>query len=514
MKPTHVILVVALLLVAFASSGAQSVPSNGTPLFNSFSGGPDVINNGNLNIHFSIPVFARAGVGLPFSYSLPVDSGVWYPYGDTFGNQHWAPDFSTAQPVGVMAIGAVFYWTWQYPCYNDGDKYMVTAYFASSYTGPDNTSHSAGTSNVPTVFANSCNGTFQDHPTGTTIDGSGISITISYSGGGITAKATLANGAVITTPTIDTSGNVHGSGNFTLVDTNNNQVTVSAAANGKQINYILDTLGTKPITSSGGPPPTALKYSYTAPSGAQANVSVTYKAVTVQSAWGCTGIAEYPATSANLIDKITLPDNTYYQFFYELTPNGSGNTTGRINQVHLPTGGSINYNYTGGDTGKGIFCKDGSTAGFNRISSQSSTVQYTRTLNSSPAHTSITQIIDNSGNTTLADFYLGFESRRRVYQGAASGTPLETVITCYNGTDPIDPNACVGATVTQPFSRITTFRSLNGGPNSRDDTFYNGYGLVTKRDVYDWGPTPIPKRLKPPTTPHWVLESSITRPQS
>ena len=33
------------------------------------------------------------------------------------------------------------------------------------------------------------------------------------------------------------------------------------------------------------------------------------------------------------------------------------------------------------------------------------------------------------------------------------------------------------------------FGSLNGGPYSEDDTVYNTYGLVTTRDVYDWGAT-------------------------
>jgi len=34
---------------------------------------------------------------------------------------------------------------------------------------------------------------------------------------------------------------------------------------------------------------------------------------------------------------------------------------------------------------------------------------------------------------------------------------------------------------------VSSFRSLNGGPYSRVDTFYDSYGLVTKKDEYDWG---------------------------
>ena len=397
MKPIHVVPVILALLVAIPPVQAQSVTDNGTPNYSSFSGGPDVINNGNLNIHYTVPVFARAGVGLPFSYSLPVDNGLWYRYQDTLLNWHWGFDPSTAQPTGVMAIGAIFYTYGQTKCSLDGG-YTVYYYKIISYTSPDNTSHPVNAY----IYSDSCNGRFNTTLTNAIAsDGSGISVTVQTYFSGI--SATLANGTVITPPVMQ-SGSNPASGTYTIKGTNNNTISVSANSNGT-INYIIDTLSTDPITSSGGPPPTALTYAYPAPSGAQAKVTVTYKTVTVQSTWGCSGVAEYPATSKNLIDKITLADGTYYEFFYEPTTTGSGNTTGRIIQVDLPTGGTIYYNYTGGDTSKGIFCIDGSTAGFNRVSSQSGTVKYARTIvidqygNLSSGTTDIT---DNAGRWVSA----------------------------------------------------------------------------------------------------------------
>jgi RHS repeat-associated protein len=491
MKLNHAVLVVAVLLIAIPAIFAQNVASNGTPTFNSFGGGPDIINEGTFNIHYTVPVFSRAGVGMPFSQSLPVDNGVWYKYVDIYNNYHWGSDFSTAQPTGVLAAGVVYWRTNQIVCINQGNKYTVTAYHLTSYTGPDNTSHPLG----GVVYDDSCNGRYTNSPTSISRDGSGISGTILYSGGSsINATIASANGTVITPPMISASGVVSGTGNYSIKDSNGNVISVQAQANSLKLLYVLDTLGTQPITSSGGPPPTALKYLYYAPSGAQVAVTVTYKSVTIQSAWGCTGVAEYPATAKTLIDKITLADGTYYQFFYEATPNGSGNSTGRISSVSLPTGGSISYTYTGGDTGKGIFCIDGSTAGFNRVSAQSGTVQYSRTLTYDPVNPNLvdssnTTIVDNEGNNTLIAFGQGFEQQRSVYQGAASGTPLETVITCYNGTDPINPSSCAipAWEMPQPFTRVTTFRSMNGGPYARSDTFYNSHGLVTKKDVYGWG---------------------------
>ena len=52
-------------------AAATSQPVTGLPPFGSFSGGPfDTVNNANLNVHFEVPVFSRAGRGLSFSYSL------------------------------------------------------------------------------------------------------------------------------------------------------------------------------------------------------------------------------------------------------------------------------------------------------------------------------------------------------------------------------------------------------------------------------------------------------------
>lgn len=136
---------VALLSLLIPMAFAQSVTTNGTPAFNSFSGGPDVINDGNLNMHYTAPAFARAGRGMPFSLSLPVDNGAWYTYQDLYGNWHFGADFSTAQPAGVLAIGTVFYYTRSYQCSDGaGGHVTYTRYYASAYQSPDNTSHKVG----------------------------------------------------------------------------------------------------------------------------------------------------------------------------------------------------------------------------------------------------------------------------------------------------------------------------------------------------------------------------------
>src|SRR5581483_7924461 len=127
------------------------------------------------------------------------------------------------------------------------------------------------------------------------------------------------------------------------------------------------------------------------------------------------------------VDKITLPDGSYYQFGYEKTPiNGSSNVTGRINSVRLPTGGTIAYSYTGSN--HAVMCSDGSAAGLTRTTPDGQWT-YTR-AGTYPAFT--TTVTDPKSNVTVLNFNTTYETQRKIYQGAAIGTPLETVTTCYN----------------------------------------------------------------------------------
>jgi hypothetical protein len=48
-----------LLAICFALT--ISGLGQGVPPYQSFGGGPDVIKLGNLNVHYSIPIFSRAG---------------------------------------------------------------------------------------------------------------------------------------------------------------------------------------------------------------------------------------------------------------------------------------------------------------------------------------------------------------------------------------------------------------------------------------------------------------------
>src|SRR6478609_10771303 len=77
----------AILLLPLAS---LCQVSTGAQPMGSFSSGPDFINLGNLNMHFDLPVFAKPGRGMPFTYTLSFDSSVWSPV-TVSGVKSWRP---------------------------------------------------------------------------------------------------------------------------------------------------------------------------------------------------------------------------------------------------------------------------------------------------------------------------------------------------------------------------------------------------------------------------------------
>ena len=93
----------------FASTAAWGQVPKGLPPFGSFSGGPDVINDANLNAHLAIPVVSKGGRGMGFNYTVTYDSSVWSPRSSS-GQAVWTP-LSNWGWGGVtqQAIGYVTY---------------------------------------------------------------------------------------------------------------------------------------------------------------------------------------------------------------------------------------------------------------------------------------------------------------------------------------------------------------------------------------------------------------------
>jgi RHS repeat-associated protein len=467
-------------LVCPTNAAAQSY-TFGIPPFSSVDGGPDSINLSNLGINYGVPIFSRAGRGAPLSLAASIQSFNWSQGLDiNNGAMQWA--LTLAPPSIGSPVGSVLESVASKTCGPRGAQQNYNEWTFSGYFDANGTLHPFRLV-VNDVSAADCNYP-KPMPTASGIasDDSGVTLSVTNAP---SAVVTLRDGTVINPPLATLKGWgaytywTFTSGSFTSIDSNGNKLT--AVESGGYVTSVTDTLGNVAVTGPGNPS----SLSYTAPSGAPASVTFSTTRLTVQSAWNCPNVEEFTATPFDMVTKITLPDGSYYQIAYEATSLGSSNITGRIASVRLPTGATIFYTYTGGDTGKGIICADGSVAGFNRTTPDGMW-KYLRSnivLNYGTVASSTTTVTDPQGNATVINFGGNYETQRQVYSGAATGTPLETIVTCYNG----NTSGCATAQNIPTPSEITSFRSFNGGSQSEVDTLYNGYGLMTSKNEYDFG---------------------------
>jgi len=505
----------ALLALVWSSFDASSQVATGVPPFGSFGGGPfDVINLGNLNQHFTVPIRHKAGRGMPFSYDLTYDGSIWKPVG-TSGNQTWQP---------TNASSSMSYWGWQ-GLSNSGTSYLS---YSETYTqgtcGMQNNqtyyewlfqnlvyydtsgAHSFNGGGVYFI-SSACGGygpqngfqpALPEAPAGSG-DGSGYTLYWTPTapggpGGTVTISAYITTKAGLTITPVVVSNPSGQQGSFVPpIDTNGNKITF---LNG----IYTDTLGQTALTVL-GTAPSNTTLSYAAPSTGTATYTVSYAPYTVKTNFGCSGVTEYNQTNTYLVDRITLPDTTYYQFGYEPTAGGtSGQVTGRLASVTLPTGGSITYSYPLTSGGKnGINCTDGSAPAISGSPSLTRTVSpggtwtYTRSFISGQGKHWQTKVTSPASDDTVIDFQQDgggnnfYETQRQVYQSSQSGgTLLLTTGACYNG----NTSSCTTTTMSSPISQTDLTLQYPGtnALQSLTETKYNStYNLVADVKQYAYG---------------------------
>jgi RHS repeat-associated protein len=470
---------IASALVIFLSGSfalAQVAPS-AYPFGTFDTKGIDTINVGNLNLHLSIPIIQKAGRGVPFSYALTYDSSVWQVV-SVSGTATWTP----VQGWGwlaqtVVPTGYITYSMHTYVCDLPPPQHgSFWIYDTWVYHDPMGASHPF--SGDIEYDPQSCDTTTSSF-TATANDGSGITLYAGTTNGrpSITQKIVTRTGQVTTAPVNNTAVG------STITDTNGNQVSVSASG------VFTDTTGVNVLTVTGqAPNPVTLTYPTV---NGTASYTMKYGAYTVQTGFGCGSVTEYSSTNVPLINEIDLPDSSKYTFVYETTSNNPNAVTGRLASVTLPSGGTIQYSYTGGS--HGIVCADGSTSGVTRTLSNDpagSTWTYARAPGTGTSHTDVT---DGLGNQSKYDFVETgtqaaqyYETNRSVYQGPATGTPVVSRQTCYNGA----AAPCTTSPISYPVTQIDTYETLDGIQTHGGTTKYNSYGLETERDDYDFHASP------------------------
>lgn len=451
-----------LFACAFLPVTARAQVQTGAPPLGTFGGGPDVIDLANLNSHITVPILHRPGRGTDFTYNLGFDSSVWYPVGSS-GNQSWQFVWNWGWAGQTqITTGYVTYRRLIGDCGTGKGRVPYDIYTYTFYNDQFGTPHPINLT-VNDSIQKCSTGTGQFSATATLNDGSGYKVTVEA-----TPAATVysARGTKFSPPLLQGVG----TGSFT--DRNGNQINANASG------VFTDTLGTTALTVSGAAP-NPVTLSYTAPNNTAASYKVIYTTETVQTSFGCSGIAEFGPTSENLVSEIDLPDisivpSDKYTIIYEATPGHPGNITGRIASITLPTGGTISYSYSGGSNG--ITCADGSTATMQRT-----TLDGTWTYTHSESGTAwTTTVTDPQGNETIYNFQGIYQTERKVYQGTT--TLLEDDVTCYNG----NTTSCNTTAITLPITERIATKTL-GTQVCKHAYFYNTFGLLTEQDDYDYG---------------------------
>jgi RHS repeat-associated protein len=490
-----------MILISMCCQAQQN--ATGRQAFGSFSGGPDIINLGNLDVSLDIPILNRQGRGIPFVFDLTYDSSlVWLPV-TTGSTTSWTPQPGWGWPASVSAVGYIpspteFSFTIICKAYPVQTYQTITDRVYPGYVDLRGTLHHAPGLSTETITGDSsCAG--GSNGSAKTDDGSGYTISISYGQTVNSATVTSKSGSTFTAPI--------GRGVTTLaLDSNGNEITVDPAT-GK----FYDTLSsTSPVLTVTGISPSPVNYTYSAPSGA-VSVVVSYKSYPVQTHFQCSGVTDYGASSPinnYLVDKITYHDGSFYQFTYEPTVLHSPNVTGRIASITFPTGGTISYAYTGSNGG--INCADGTTMGFERTTPDSSTPwQYSRS-GTNPNWT--TTVTDPVGTVTTYNLYQVTSTTTRGSASQDTNTYYErnhtgsgkTVLTCHNAVY----SGCTTAALTLPFSQIDQYVTLGSKTSATESKFdtANG-GRVTEVRQYDFGVT---LGVAPPAPPSSLLLKDTT----
>ncbi len=459
--------------------GLAQNPASGLPPYGSFEVGKfDTINRQNLNINFAIPIVSSPGRGMNLQFSIVYDSLVWgraatFWYPASSGIWGWKTD---------SVVGTLSYSFSSRLCRDDG----LTDYhrFSYSYSDEEGTEHKFAVDFWEGETA--CNFGPIGPRTGVATDGSGYQLD---------ATNTFPDDPIVSAP-----NGIRVNLAQTRTDTNGN--FVSKVANGS-ITTWKDTVGRDTLIIDKSANPQVYKYPDT--SGSYQQIRVTYQSFSIRTNFQCAGVIEYTGT-ASLPVSIDLPNQQSYAFTYEDTPGSTtGEKTGRLKRVTLPTGGFYEYQYPTTGNG-GINCAEGTVTSLDRIvndGTASATWQFRRVPGSgADGTTTVTApklAYDSVGNDSVYTFDAnGHETARNFYQGSSNPTSGSPMLLRMIGT--------AWATNGTPATRTVVMENNQQAKTETDlDTFGN---LLALRE-YDWG-TSAPGSLVRTTTLTYMTAAAYT----
>jgi RHS repeat-associated protein len=460
----------ANVLLMAGLAGGQVNP--GTPSWSAYdSHQVDTVNLQNLNVVLNVPVMSKSGA-FPFRFAFQgaesyvenvggaivpgiTVQGFQGGVNDVFG---FISGSATFVNPSTSSIGQ--------PCPAGDGSGSATKFSGWTLQIGDGTIHPLPAADTSYSGA-SCSSSFTD----TVTDGSGYMVTIT---GNAAAAIYDRSGMQIVGGTAST--NFAGS----LVDSNGNKLTY----NGQVSLTWTDTLGVTALTEKvSGCTSGSLCWNWTDVNGGSPAAYLAYSAYNLKTLYGCTGITDYGPTYDAMPTTVGFPDGTSLGVAWE--SSGTGDTTGRVSEISLRSGGTVQFNYNPNNAANdGLNCTYLIPNKLTRTTSDGTTTYAWAHITNG----NTTTVTDQGGNKTVYTFMNGILTQVQYYQG--SSTLLTTDVHCYNAASG-QPGNCATAGVSLPITEVDVYHTINGLSlgSSRTQTKYDKYGNVTYSAQYDFGAT-------------------------
>ena len=486
-----------LILIAYILFGANGTLGQGQPGILPFSTNEYGVDLATGNVNMAFPLRAKTGK-IPFWSKVVGTSGMAINYTGLY--YQWQPlliypGYKYQDPTTISFASKVV------PPTVANCPYGTNSFYHAEYLGdfavidPTGANHPIpGSWKVGNGPAGS-NCQTQQGTSGPalTYDGSGYSLVIASgnimvsdrSGNSWAGTCTYSNGCVLGSST----GAIISDPDGTTISENDGTVTDSLATT---------VLSNVPYNSA-----MASTVSYVDVNGATQQYVLAYTPMNIATNFNCFNAAgvqdpdDTAPASLQMLTSITVPTPTptQYTITYEPTPGKSGYFTGRIAKISLPTGGSISYSYSGGN--QGINCNYGTvpklTVTVNDGNGNTSVFTYASNISTAANTTDIPFVgvnfavtkTDPASNQTVYSFQGEYQTSAQYYQGSATGTPLQTVVTCYNG----NTSSCAAPAtqISLPITQIAKYTSLGSSSSDLVQTSYDVYGNVTSETDMDYG---------------------------
>src|SRR5713101_1580515 len=315
---------------------AQAAVAQGIQPFSTQAPGPfSTVDLATSNVLISIPIRTKIGV-IPFQYSLIANS---------------SPQTGMAQSgLGGSLLGAGALLTAQVGPFTT-QRIPCAGQYASEYENWTYVDATGAAHRFPRslyIIWGLSN---------TSCDTIGPKTAQATDGSGYTLTVTVAqNGLSYSTQLWDKSGNTKPEYTNAVSDPDGNSISSSWVAVGNTgIAYTYkDTLGQTALTATTyNPPSTPSTYVYTNKSGGNQTYTVAYTSMHWKTVFSGKYCGDYDVPESLFPTTITeTPSGQQYTLAYEPTPGyPTGYTTGRIQQIAFPSGGYIQYTYSGGSYG-------------------------------------------------------------------------------------------------------------------------------------------------------------------